>query len=252
MGTKAKAERMDANAELVDRFHRVLIESIKEKAPAYLDGSFTVAEIYQFLVPYRTHRDRLGLSMNGDYEDTLLRLLAGDGQYLILDSDAARERIRSELSSRNPHTGIYREFAAVEVRLNPNRLPEDAPASKSSRPENGSKARPSVAAGEEPKEDRATGRIEASPPPSEGPTEPRAFEFVQAEVASAAPAGDESALRDAPSNCPECREVLPIRDSLRFCPHCGTNIREMPCRSCGETLDREWRFCVACGVPTAG
>ena len=122
--TKART-RAGAPEALVERFHQVLVESIHQGAPAYLTDPFTVADIYQSLVPYRSHRDRLGVAMNGDYEDTLLRLLAGEGEFLILESDVARKRIGEEIESSNPNTGIYREFAAAEVRLNPNELPGD-------------------------------------------------------------------------------------------------------------------------------
>ena len=78
-----------------------------------------MAEIYQNLVPYGSHRDRIGVEMNGDYEDALLRLLAGEGGL----SDAgvrARACVTCGPSSTrpNPNTGLYREYAAVDVRLN--------------------------------------------------------------------------------------------------------------------------------------
>jgi hypothetical protein len=199
---------MDAAGDLVERFHRVLVESIHERAPAYLKGSFTVAEIYQSLIPYRTHRDRLALAMNGDYDDALLRLLAGEGKFLILESEPARKRIQKELESRNPNTGIYREFAAAEVRLDPSRLPKDLELSSAM----------------------------AAPPV-----------VRQAETVE-----DGVLLVGGParaSTCPECEEALPVRESTKFCPHCGINVLEAPCRSCGEVLDRGWRFCVACGAP---
>lgn len=121
---------MKTNPSLVDRFFHVLVQEIRRGVPNYLKSSFTVAEIYQTLVPYRTHRDRIGAEMNGEYEDALLRLLAGEGDYLILESDPARQRLQREVDAPNPNTGIYREFAAVGVRLNPRRVPE-----VSSRPE---------------------------------------------------------------------------------------------------------------------
>ena len=95
-------------SEALARFHRALVEEIARTRPAYLREPFTVAEIYQNLVPYRTHRDRIGVEMNGDYEDALLRLLAGEGDYLLLESDHARSEIAEELSSPNPNTGLYR------------------------------------------------------------------------------------------------------------------------------------------------
>ena len=104
--------------QILERFHRALIEEIQTQRPEYLTGPFTVAEIYQSLVPYGSHRDRIGVEMNGDYEDALVRLLAGEGGYLVLDSDAALQALRAELERVNPNTGFYREFAAVDVRLN--------------------------------------------------------------------------------------------------------------------------------------
>ncbi len=200
---------MDEDGDLVGRFYRVLVESIRERAPAYLKGSFTVAEIYQSLVPYRTHRDRLALAMNEDYDDALLRLLAGEGEFLILESDPARKRIQKELKSRNPNVGIYRDFAAAEVRLDLSRLTDALEVS-----------------------------LAIEIPPGVG----------QAEAVEEGAVLVEEPVRT--SACPGCEEALPVRESMKFCPHCGINTLEAPCRSCGEVLDREWRFCVACGVPT--
>ena len=108
----------------VERFHEVLIDEILQKQPEYIHSAFKVAEIYQTLVPYRSHRDALGVEMNGDYEDTLLRLLAGAGDLLILESDSALTEIRKELDSTTPNTGRFRDFASADVRLNQAVLPE--------------------------------------------------------------------------------------------------------------------------------
>lgn len=205
----------------VQRFHEVLVESIRDEKPTYLTGTFTVAEIYQSLVPYRTHRNRLGLEMNGDYEDTLLRLLAGEGDFLLLQSEPVRDRIRKELDSRNPNTGIYREFAAAEVRLNPERLPNGL----------------DVAPEGEPAEQAAPESVESAAIEGNG----------RAAVREREPRG--RAGPSASTACPECGEALPQRDNLQFCPFCGANTRVTPCRQCGEILERAWRFCVACGAP---
>jgi len=110
-------------SDVLARFHGALVEEILARRPEYLHSPFTVAEIYQNLVPYSTHRDRIGVEMNGDYEDALLRLLAGEGGYLVLESPPALRALREELSSNNPNTGLYREYAAVDVRLNQAFLP---------------------------------------------------------------------------------------------------------------------------------
>lgn len=113
---------MQDDDRLLSRFHDVLVDEIRTRRPELLTEPFTVAEIYQTLIPYRTHRDRLGVEMNGDYEHVLLRLLAGEGGYLLVQSDTAREQMQSELERSNPNTGLFRDFAAVDVRLNPEHL----------------------------------------------------------------------------------------------------------------------------------
>lgn len=225
---------MQTDTKLVERFHRILVEEIHRGAPEYLEGSFTVAEIYQSLVPYRTHRDRLGVRMNGDYEDALLRLLAGQGDFLILESDPACAQIRRELDQSNPNTGIYREFAAVGVRLNPARLASISPRAVD--------------------EDRERG-IQATLDAGEGSSEtaPRETSTAETEKDSVPPT-----KREGPSggptvdHCPECDGALPDRENLRFCPRCGANLFVVPCRHCGEPLERGWLYCVSCGEPAKG
>ncbi len=107
---------------VLSRFHRALVREIHARNPDHVSSPFTVAEIYQNLVPYRTHRDELGVEMNADYEHALLRLLAGEGDYLTIESRTARKEIQEELDTPNPNTGLYRDFAAADVKLNAERL----------------------------------------------------------------------------------------------------------------------------------
>lgn len=231
---------MPLDRKTVERFHRVLLEEIRSGAPEYLEGPFTVAEIYQSLVPYRTHRDRIGVELNGDYEDALLRLLAGEGDLVRLDSDAARERIRREVASPNPNTGIYREFAAVGVRLNPDQVPSDearnGDGEGAAAPEPALPLEESVPAHVEEPE---VGGFEPAPASSTSPRGEEASSAARKHLPVAAPPGD---------SCPECGGGLPERDTLRFCPSCGVNVFVTPCGECGEVLERSWRFCVACGA----
>lgn len=116
--------------QILARFHAALVEELSVRRDGKLDAPFTVAEIYQHLVPYRTHRDAIGVEINGDYEDALLRLLAGEGGYLRLESDPVRQELQDELKRSNPNTGLFREFAALEVRMNPASLGEHAKSAK--------------------------------------------------------------------------------------------------------------------------
>jgi len=240
----------------LERFHRVLVEEIERGAPGYLEESFTVAEIYQSLVPYRTCRDRLGIEMIGDYEDALLRLLAGEGDLLRLESEAARAKIQRELAHPNPNTGVYREFAALGVRLNPDRIPLGFLTVDLPRGATEAKAAPSSApAGEgtptgKGRSDPRGGVIdngESFPPDPLESSSP----FASGSV-TPMPTTPVQGRAPLPLSCPECAGELPERESLRFCPHCGANVHQVACRSCGEMLERSWKFCVACGTQSGG
>jgi len=213
---------------VLERFHRALIEEIQTQRPEYLTGPFTVAEIYQNLVPYGSHRDRLGMRMNGDYEDALLRLLAGEGGYLILESEPALRDLRAELGTPNPNTGLYREYAAVDVRLNQTFLDlaglDDLVSLTSSATVPGDPV---------------------SVPVSIAPVEvvPPGVDVFQ--DGSAAPTATKRA-------CQWCRAELPARTNINFCPFCGTDLKVIPCSTCGEELDPDWRFCIACGAEVSG
>jgi hypothetical protein len=212
--------------QVLDRFHRVLVEEIEAHRPEYLEAPFTVAEIYQNLVPYGTHRDRVGVEMNGDYEHALLRMLAGEGDYLVLESGAALRALREELDSANPNTGIYREYAAVDVRLNPAR----------------------------------TGVVESDPEPvvEEAPLDVEPMDDL-VPVGHLAPVEPVEPVEDAAStaavqgegdSCSWCRAVLPERPNLNFCPFCGTDVNLVPCATCGAEVEPGWRFCIGCGAET--
>jgi len=213
---------MGETEEVLSRFYGVLVDEIRAQRPDYLTAPFTIAEIYQNLVPYGSHRDRIGVEMNGDYEDALMRLLVGEGGYLILESETVLRNLREELESLNPNTGSYHEYAAADVRLNSDRIGGQAVTSQESLvddprlhdPDGDVDAGTLGTAGDEPAE-------EASESESDG--EPQ-------------------------TSCRWCRADLPHRGTLNFCPSCGTDVHLVPCPTCGGELEPEWRFCTACGT----
>lgn len=310
---------MNSEASIVDRLYDALVEEVTETRPELLSESFTVAEIYQNLVPYRTHRERVGAEMNGDYEHALLRLLAGEGGYVTLESDVARNRLEEELNSIHPDTGVYRNFAACEVRLRHDRLEdrgialdlegpvagsqEDGGTMDTDESEDGIGQEPVSDADGDVEEDaaevaaevdgdaRAEGDAEgdASTEPfaaaartSNGADRPDdeadqgtgdesasglTEEELDAELRAAmegtgetaedesepdAPAaegpGGDSSDDGPPDTCLWCRESLPERDDLRFCPYCGSSVDVRPCPDCGAEVESDWIFCIACGA----
>jgi hypothetical protein len=203
--------------DVLERFHEVLLQEIRESRPEYLTEPFTVAEIYQELVPYRSHRDRIGVDINGDYEDALLRMLSGEGGYLRLDSEVALREIREELEGPNPNSALFRDFAAAEVRLNPQ---------------------------------RASAVVEAAEPPA--PSEDGVIGHIEADDVASGDTGGRTESQTGPTACFWCRQDLPNRDSTNFCPFCGGDLRSLACHKCGEELEWGWQFCVSCGTEVRG
>jgi len=52
--------------------------------------------------------------------------------------------------------------------------------------------------------------------------------------------------------CGYCDEDLPAARAVRYCPFCGGDQTRRPCPSCGEALDRAWRYCISCGTRAGG
>ena len=113
---------MNDRTLLLERFHVALVASIERANPAYLKEEFTIREIHEELIPYRTHRDLIGVAMNGDYEDGLMRLLAGEGEYLTVETPEVLSALQKELDGKAPDTGLFKEFPDAVVRLNPAQL----------------------------------------------------------------------------------------------------------------------------------
>lgn len=310
---------MSQSGDVQERFLKVLVQQITATRPEYLTAPFTVAEIYQDLVPYRSHRDLIGVEMNGDYEDALFRMLAGEGDYLLLESEVAREEMQRELATANPNTALFREFAAVDVRLHPSRVPLDS-AGPMARAE-GSEAdtidpevtgagaeevelepkvevelevdekaevgveetdlaadlereapeetpqTPSLLAGGGPAEPAAASPTGAGPVGPLRPEPGRSSEdgvvgHIETvgippvapieEQADGGTVSTEAGPSDFLTVCHWCREELPTRDSIFYCPYCGSDLRPSPCRECGTAMESRWQFCVSCGTDVRG
>lgn len=174
----------------------------------------TIGDLYQEVVPYRLIRSELGFAELAEYEHALLRLLAGEREYLELDRAEAAEEFRRELAAPNPILGIYRDYAEVGVQPNPFAVPP--------RPD---PTAPPVVAGAAP---AAAARPDLPPPPAaEAPPLPR------------------------PKPCPGCRAALPREPEARFCPFCGKCLVPVPCADCSAMVAPEWSFCATCGTPRA-
>ena len=215
-------------SELTGRLFNALVKEICERWPEYIHSRFTIAEIYQNLVPWRTHRETMGIATSREYEQALLCLLAGEGDYLALESKAARDEIQAELECRSPNTAIYRDFAAVGVRLNPSRLPL---------PDGGTERQRAT----QPDDISANGfgAGERAPEKEAGAT----FESMAAEVG----AGRDDTQSEVRA-CAGCSQELPQVEGMHYCPFCGQDIRVIVCLSCGMRIESAWSYCVGCGA----
>lgn len=284
--------------DVLRRFHRALVREIQASNPQLLSSPFSVAEIYQNLVPYRTHRDEIGVEMNADYEHALLRLLAGEHDFLTIESRTARQEIREELESPNPNTSLYRDFAAADVRLNPDKIDEALMWDRTQATDD-QEEMPEGAAEPEAEEEVAEigqlGDLDADW--ERDASEEVEVEVIEEVVVVEEETGDDALDQDvvthlvaevepkevlvkdsradttlssgsteepdeeslgtlsddggdahAPKACAWCREALPDRPGVNFCPFCGCSVHLVPCPECGEELELNWRFCIACGT----
>lgn len=235
----------------LQRLHHALVHALRERDPAGLGRPFTVAEIYQDLVPYRTHRDLVGVEMNGDYEHLILRLLAGEEGLVSLESEHARREMERELARSNPNTGLFREYAAVDVQLVAEHIPPEDDADPDDAPAPGARPRP-----EHEVQTALTVTLDAAPSvddlapeaPADGDSGARPDAESSVSPPEAAPTQGTGAAPGDDGVCFWCRETLPVRDKMNFCPFCGTDMALIPCARCGATLEPGWRFCIECGT----
>lgn len=250
------------NDTTVNRLHKSLVDALRTR-PGGLDKPVTVAEIYQDLVPYKTARGAVGFEMNADYEHTLLRLLAGEGDLARIEPREVRDKLRLELESPNPDVGLFRNYAACDVWVNVGDAlanadePADADVRDSWEDEflgatdHAAVARPpfEIAADiDEEDDDDLEVDVEVDEEDVEDDIEIEAAGFAEdvEEPITPAPAGGPAPSEDIA--CVFCGADLPEDRMVNFCPFCGTDQSQRPCPSCGEVLDPLWRFCVSCGT----
>jgi hypothetical protein len=113
---------MTADPAVLDRIIDRLLHTLSAGGPDQLRSPFTVQEIVQSLVPYRTYRNEMGVDTLQEYEQAILEMLAGARGWLVCDPDTVSV-IQKELSSPDPDTGLLRRLHTVEVRMGAIRMP---------------------------------------------------------------------------------------------------------------------------------
>ena len=246
--------------DALDRLFRRLVLNLADLDPSHIHGPVDVNELYERLVPYRTHRSVLGIDSHEDYEMVLLRLLSGERGYAFVEPEEARTALASEAAGINPDSGIYRRYGAAKVTFDPDHVrvalgdADAGPPSGAGEPADATAAGP---VGErpasqspwfpEPPDDTAeTGTGGAERDKGAGrPELPFALDEEALEPQATGP-------RTTSAPCAFCGGELPVGRAVIFCPHCGQNVGVIHCPSCGTELDVGWRFCLTCGRQMAG
>ena len=234
--------------ELDRLFHR-LVQNIRAKSPSQLTVPFTVAELYEQLVPYRHNRRELGIETNQDYEMTINRLLAGERGYLVGDA-AMQESIRTDISGAKPDTGAFREFASAEVSISPDALRALGAAAATATAQ-GAPAAATTAA----PYSGASGEAAAAPAAEVVSSTARDVTARSRDGAPSARSTSAPAVAlpfdgfAVAEGCKFCGATLPEGRDVKYCPNCGQNLSITRCPACGSELQADWKYCITCGRP---
>jgi double zinc ribbon protein len=203
----------------LDRLFECLVEALAKETR--LAVPFIASEVYERLVPYRSNRSRLKVATHQDYEMTVLRLLAGEREYVRVDPEDVRDGMQREVTSANPDPTYFRNFPDARVMVNRRAAEQFLMGELLYAP-----PKPDIAPAEEPED-------EEEPLPSSLVPLPFSMDGT------------------APNQCPYCGGSLPAGRKVNFCAHCGQPPSgELKCPACGSEVDVGWAYCVSCGRAT--
>lgn len=248
----------------VERLFRRLVANLAALDPSRLARPFPVADIARSLVPYRTHRLALRFETSEDYEMAVLRLLAGEGGYAVVQPEEAAQALAREAGSASPDTALFHQYATATVHLDPEHVARAMGRPAAAAPSAPREESPSPPAGLAPGDEAAPrdepaaptdgsvvsifGRTAEREPPDAGEGQ-LPFTLEEEPPPDTRPA---TRTRASGSGCAYCGGELPVGRVVLFCPHCGQNVGVVHCPTCGSELDVGWQFCITCGQKVSG
>jgi hypothetical protein len=235
-------------------FRRIVLAA---RAADALSRPLDVGELMEKLVPYRAARRDGLLETNDDYLHALMRLLAGERQYIFAD-ELLQDDLKHELASSNPDLGLLRTYTNATIRLSTTAVKEilSGDTAIDLRPPTPI-ATPAVSLLFE-----AVGGATPASVPASAPATARVSEKVSASVVAATTPGGTAPAATAepitaprvsasagtqPRGCPYCAQPLPDDRAITYCPSCGLNLRIRRCAGCSAEIESGWKFCVTCG-----
>src|SRR5467141_1465085 len=215
----------------LDRLFGLLVAALARETRVAVP--FPASDVYERLVPYRSNRSRLNVATHQDYEMAVLRLLAGERNYVQLEPETVREAMQREIATINPDPAYFRSFPEAQVMVNGRAAERVLLADRA--------YAPPAPPGDPEEEDEEV--VEGT---GENPV-PMAFVPPTPFRAPSPKPKDPLAL----DQCEFCGGVLPAKREARFCPHCGQPREgDLRCQGCGNALDVGWAYCLSCGRPT--
>lgn len=202
-----------------------------------------IGEILDKLVPYKAARRDGALETHEDYLHTMMRLVAGERDYVFAD-DLLQDDLRNELKSPNPDLGVLRTYLNAGVRLSTEAVQRVLAGDtnidiRPSTPIASAVVQEALAAPATP----VAAGAPLAPAPVAATAKPATASTTTATPAT--PADTEFA------GCPYCNGALPAARAAKYCPHCGINLTVRRCPGCSSEIESEWKFCVTCGRSAA-
>lgn len=221
----------------LDRLAFRLSRVVRTQYPQLLQQGFTLTDLEERLLPYREVRREMADSGPDAFEAAVLRLIAGEREYLDTDP-ALQTAARQALGFPSPTLAMIRSWSSTTLNL----------VSGGGTPPSGV---PSAS-----KDTPALGEVFPPPRASESgaPAAPTAL-GGRAGVLSrlTTPRNSQAALRQKTALpvacCRYCDSRLPEARRVTFCPHCGMDLTKKHCAACSTELEVDWKYCVTCGRP---
>lgn len=205
-----------------------------------------VSELLDTFLPYRAARRDGLLDSNDDYLHCVMQLLAGERGYIFAD-DLLQDDLKNELTALNPDLSVLTTYRTAKLRI------ASTEAKRVLEGDTTIDLRPPTPIATEAVAPRPSSPVAI-------PTAPRGVSPVIAQPSAPAdpapPAPATPPLREHVSpvvtepetvDCPYCSQSLPADRALKYCPHCGLNLRVRRCAGCSAEMEAEWKFCVTCG-----
>jgi len=242
----------------LDPLFRLLVRTLSEQQPDRVHQPIAINQLMDEVLPYRLVRRELGVDSAEDYETLVLRLCAGEGEFVQAEP-ATRDALLAELKKPLADLALLRVYGDTHVVLRTDPLLtviDVHPEQRYAPPGQSVIAPADEEAPEPPVEDaQQTSGEEDQDDEDDAWVPDPVFEANASAVTPldpGTPVIPPATLDKTQARCPFCGGLLPPRMAINFCPHCGMGQDVGTCRACGADMDVGWRFCVSCGEEAQG